>query len=156
MKKISLLLLVLVFVLSCNNSSNKEAELPVQAEIEDVFSLEGSWELIGYYNYINNKVSDSFNSNPGYRQVKIYTPTRVMWSKLVPLDSTEWYGYGNYKITDTSLVEILEYGSTSMEKIIKDKKEFNYELHLEKDKFSQIEVDPDGNRIYSENYERID
>ena len=52
--------------------------------------------------------------------------------------------------------EVLEYGSASMSNIIESKKEFKYELKLGKDKFSQIELDDEGNRIYSENYKRVE
>lgn len=112
--------------------------------------------MVGYYNYVDNKVTDSFQPNLGQRQVKMYTDQKVMWSKNVPSDSTEWFGYGSYKANENELIEILEYGSEMMRRIIEEKQEFKYELVLEKNKFSQIEVDDDGNRLYSENYKRIE
>ncbi|MCB0446476.1 MAG: hypothetical protein KDD03_03010, partial [Gelidibacter sp.] len=92
----------------------------------------------------------------GYRQVKMYTPTKVMWSKHVPTDSTEWFGYGSYSVKGNYLTEILDYGSEMMSKIIQERKEFVYELNLNTNRFSQIEIDEQGNRIYSENYKRIE
>ena len=151
-------LLILLLIFSCNQKPEnqiKEAEIEV-SETSASNPLEGAWELVGYYNYLDNEVIDSFATSEGYRQVKMYTPTKVMWSKYVPSDSTEWFGYGKYSVNGTELIEILEYGSEMMSKIIEEKKEFKHELILNGDSFSQIEIDEDGNRIYAENYKRIE
>lgn len=150
-------LLILFLFLSCNeNSKDKVAETSADASnTTETFPLQGAWELVGYYNYLDNKVTDSFQTSDGYRQVKIYTTSKVMWSKYVPSDSSEWFGYGSYKMNGSELVEILEYGSEMMSKIIEEKKEFKHELIINGDSFSQIEVDEDGNKIYAENYKRI-
>lgn len=42
-----------------------------------------------------------------------------------------------------------------MNKVIAEKKEFNYKLVVDENKFSQIQIDEDGNMMYSENYKRI-
>ena len=152
MKNILFSLLIVFTFISCNNTP-KNVDTTTK---EDKLSLEGTWEMMGYYNYKDNEVTDSFNTNAGYRQVKMYTPTKVMWSKKVPTDSTEWFGYGNYKFNDTSLTEVLEYGSNMMNLVISERMEFNYELLIEENKFTQIELDEEGNRIYSENYVRIE
>lgn len=116
----------------------------------------GAWELVGYYNYVNNKVSDTFEVRNGYRQVKMFSPSRVIWAKKVPADSTEWFGYGTYCIKDGKLIEILDYGSIMMSRIIQEKKEFVYELQIDGNTFSQINIDDQGNRYYSENYIRVE
>ena len=61
-----------------------------------------------------------------------------------------------YKIEGNTLTEILDYGSKVMNQVIHEKTEFKYELLLEKDKFTQIELHENGDRIYSENYIRIE
>jgi len=156
MKSSLIICCVIVFLVSCKNDK-PEGAYPVTNHNETkTTSLEGTWELVGFYNYIDNKVADSFKTRDGYRQVKMYTPTKVMWSKHVPTDSTEWFGYGSYKVEDGHLTEVLDYGSEMMSKIIQERKEFIYELHLKSNRFSQIEIDEDGNRIYSENYQRIE
>ena len=152
MKNILFVFFIVFAFISCNNSPKTVETEPK----EDNISLLGAWEMMGYYNYKDNKITDSFNRDAGYRQVKMYTPTKVMWSKKVPSDSTEWFGYGSYKFNDTSLIEVLDYGSNMMNEVIKEEMEFKYELLLEKDKFTQIELDEEGNRIYSENYVRIE
>ncbi|WP_040279765.1 hypothetical protein [Psychroserpens damuponensis] len=153
---VSLFILVLIF--SCKQSATNEIkETPIIiSNTEAINPLEGAWELVGYYNYMDNKVIDSFSTTQGYRQIKMYTHNKVMWSKDVPSDSTEWFGYGAYTVKDAELIEILEYGSEMMSKIIEEKKEFKHELIINGDTFSQIEIDEEGNRIYAENYKRID
>jgi hypothetical protein len=125
---------------------------------DNKLTLEGTWELISRYNYVDNKVSDSFGLAEGYRQVKMYTPTKVMWSRKRPADSTEWFGYGSYEVnTDRDiLMEVLDYGSVMMSEIIEEEKEFIFELNLKENSFIQIELDDEGNRVISENYIRID
>ena len=86
----------------------------------------------------------------------MYTHNKVMWSKYVPSDSSEWFGYGKYSVKESELIEELEYGSEMMSRIIQEKKEFKHELILNGNSFSQIEIDEDGNRIYAENYKRIE
>lgn len=146
---------------SCQDATKNASNNLTEVELESTDSnndkhLKGAWELVGYYNYVNNKVTDSFKLTQGYKQVKMYTATKVMWSKSVPLDSTEWFGYGSYDIAGNDLTEMLDYGSEMMTKIIQEKKKFRYELNISPNKFSQIELDDEGNRIYSENYVRIE
>ncbi|MDG5492926.1 hypothetical protein [Psychroserpens sp. SPM9] len=158
MKATMSLLLTMLLIFSCNEKPKdqiSETDIDVSKTINSN-PLEGAWELVGYYNYLDNKVIDSFRTSEGYRQVKMYTPSKVMWSKYVPTDSSEWFGYGTYKVNGTELVEVLEYGSEMMSKIIEEKKEFKHELIINGNSFSQIEIDEDGNRIYAENYKRIE
>ncbi|MGJ8592612.1 MAG: hypothetical protein ACSHXF_08695 [Aquaticitalea sp.] len=156
MKSPLLLLCCMILLVACKNDKNYDAYPVTDPNEPSPITLEGAWELDGFYNYVNNKVVDSFNTREGYRQVKIYTPTKVMWSKHVPTDSTEWFGYGSYSIEENNLKETLDYGSEMMSKIIEERKEFIYELDLKNNRFSQIEIDEEGNRIYSENYRRIE
>ena len=43
-----------------------------------------------------------------------------------------------------------------MNEVIEEKQEFNFKLELSENRFEQIEIDEDGNKIYSENYKRIE
>jgi hypothetical protein len=79
-----------------------------------------------------------------------------MWCKHRPADSSEWFGFGTYIYNDSMLTETLDFGSTEMDLVIAENKEFTFELHLQGDKFRQIELDEDGYRIYSENYIRVE
>ena len=155
MKFNALILLVIILFSSCKEKQATDTNL---VSNDKKLTIEGTWELISRYNYVDNKVSDSFGLGEGYRQVKIYTPTKVMWCRMRPADSSEWFGYGSYEINaaQDSLKEVLDYGSTMMSKIIDEEKEFTFELQLMKNSFIQIELDDDGNRVISENYIRIE
>ena len=119
-------------------------------------SLMGTWELDSFYYYDNNQVSDTVPTTKGYRQLKVFTKSHIMWTRFVPQDSIEWFGYGVYLATGDELVETLEYGSASMMKIIDTMRVFTFELQLKKDTYSQITLDGDGNRFSSENYKRVE
>jgi hypothetical protein len=121
-------------------------------------TLEGTWELISRYNYKNNSVVDTFYVAESYRQVKMYSASKVMWSRKMRSDSTEWFGFGTYKLntTNDTLTEVLDYGSSVMSKLIEEQGEFVFELQLTGNTFVQIEFDQDGNRVISENYSRIE
>ncbi|MDX1364822.1 MAG: hypothetical protein R3243_11455 [Arenibacter latericius] len=119
-------------------------------------TLEGTWELVSFNNYDGNDVVSTLPATDGYRQIKMYYNGKVMWTRYVPTDSIEWFGYGSYTATDSTLTEKLEYMSASMRKIANENMEWHMELVLEGNMYSQIFTDEDGNRINSENYKRID
>jgi len=156
--KFFILSLVFVFIYGCkeNIKSNEVIEDIVELPLETKLSLKGTWELKGFYNYQDNVIVDSFSNNTISRQIKMYSETKVMWCKLRPADSTEFFGYGSYDYEDGMLTENLDFGSTFMNEVITENKEFNFQLQLHPNKFEQIELDEDGDRIYSENYVRIE
>ncbi|MCR1024815.1 hypothetical protein NQT66_08340 [Cellulophaga baltica] len=119
-------------------------------------SLEGTWELVNRFNYDGMNVTDTLSNINGYRQVKIYSKGKVMWTRYSPDDPSEWFGYGSYSNSENNLEEQLEFGSEMMMKIQDTVQVFKFELQLDKDSFKQITVDDEGNKISSENYKRID
>lgn len=147
MKKIlGLVFLMLVFM------SAKELTSPKPTTIA---GLEGAWELVSHYNYDGEQITDTISLANGYRQIKMYSNGKVMWTRYVPKDEQEWFGYGTYEAEQNSLSETLEYGSASMMKIIDTMRTFSFELQLNADTFSQITLDENGHRTFSENYKRI-
>lgn len=154
MKNAFYLIVLAVIFISCKQENSKNTDLNSDSVIEEMHTLDGVWELVSYYNYDDNEVTDTIVSNANNRQVKMYINNKVMWSRLVPLDSTEFFGYGTYVITDTTLIETLEYGSASMLKVIDTMRVFSFELILDSNSFSQIQIGPEGERIFSENYKR--
>ncbi len=142
-------ILPLVFILFFVQSTS------VDTPGSDKLTLEGTWELTGHYIYDNNEIIDTVPSTYGYRQIKMFNDGKVMWTRYVPKDSIEWFGYGSYQATDSTLVETLEYGSASMMKIIDTMRVFSFRLQMEKNRFTQITVDAEGIRTFSENYKRI-
>lgn len=119
-------------------------------------SIQGTWELKDFYYYDNNEITDTVSTTDGYRQIKMYTKNRVMWTRYVPKDSVEWFGYGNYVVKKDQLIETLEYGSESMMEVLDTLRIFTFELQITENEYSQISTDADGNRIFSENYRRIE
>jgi len=127
-------------------------------------TIEGTWELQSFYNYDGENVIDTVPLAEGYRQVKMYYNGKVMWSRTTSSDTKDAdgndvvgrFGFGTYKITDTELIETIEYGDKGMMRDLETLRNFIFELKLADDTFSQISTDADGNRTFSENYKKID
>ena len=154
------LILLLTFIILTSFHGKDMVENPKKnnTTIQDL-SLKGAWELISRYNYIDNKIVDTFFVAKTYRQVKMYTDTKVMWSRKMRSDSTEWFGYGTYKLNAThdTLREVLDYASHVMSKLINETGVFVMEIKdLKENSYTQIEIDGEGNRVISENYIRIE
>ncbi len=147
-KLLGLVFLMLILVSSTEFTSSK---LQTNAN-----SLEGTWELVNRFNYDEGNVTDTLLNTNGYRQIKIYSKGKVMWTRHSPDDPNEWFGYGSYTSTADELEERLEYGSATMMSIQDTVRIFKFELHLYKDSFSQISLDEQGSPTFSENYKRID
>ncbi len=147
---------ILLFFSDIQNYDGIETTSSNIVSTENGLTLEGTWELVDYHNYVDNEVAETYNHREGYRQVKMFTKSRIMWSRKVPADSTEFFGYGTYKIYDGNLIESLEYGSEAVLKAIDTMRIFSFELLLTKDTYSQIEIGPEGDRVFSENYVRIE
>jgi len=127
-------------------------------------SIEGTWELQSFYNYDGQNIIDTVPLAEGYRQVKMYYNGKVMWSRTTSTDTKDAdgnnvvgrFGYGSYEITDTELIETIEYGDVGMMTALDTIRHFHFELVLGDHSFSQVSSDEDGNRTFSENYKRID
>lgn len=155
MKRTYYFLVALIFIFSCQEKK-ENVKTADDDSMSESFSLEGTWELIGYYNYIGDEVVNVFETNDDVQQVKMYSKNHFMWSKKVPVDSTEWHGFGTYIQTDSTLSETVKYGSAAMKNLISVSDQFFYQLQIDKNSYSQIVMDDDGHRIYAENYKRID
>lgn len=157
--KICAILFLSFLILTSFQDQNIAVKEASNKNVDKNPTLVGVWELISRYNYIDNKVVDTFYVADSYRQVKMYSATKVMWSRKMRSDSTEWFGYGSYKLNATrdTLREVLDYASHVMSKLINDQGVFVMEIqNLTKDSYTQIEIDDDGNRVISENYVRIE
>ena len=147
-KALGLALLMLIFISATKFASQKP---------ENMHSIEGTWELESFYTYDNGvNISDTVPKADGYRQVKMYYNGRVMWTRYSPKDSVEWFGYGSYRTPEDSLIETLEYGSSSMMSALDTLRVFRFVLELNDNTYSQISFDEEGNKTFSENYRRID
>lgn len=149
-------LLASIFLFYACEEKKEAIERPAEETQSNALSLEGTWELIGYYNYNGNEVVNVFEANDDVQQIKMYTKGHFMWSKKVPKDSTEWHGFGTYVQTDSTLSETVKYGSAAMQNLTSVSDQFFYQLEIDKNSYSQIVTDDEGYRIYAENYRRID
>lgn len=152
--KTPLLFICIAFLFSCKNDSNtvkNDSNLD-----NEKTSLQGAWKLVSYLNYRDNGDVDTILSAIDNKQIKMYSDTKVMWSRERASDSLDWFGCGDYTITDSILTEVLDFGSKSMNAIIKERKEFVYKVILGEDNFSQIQTDSLGAPIYAENYIRLE
>jgi hypothetical protein len=149
---IGITLTLLLFVACKDNATVSSNDLA----IEKTPTIEGTWELIMRYNYDNNKVVDSFTNDQSYHQIKMFTKNKIMWTRHLALDSSDWFGYGSYKLNGNNLSEILDYGSKTMQSAISNDTEFKFEIELSEKYLNAIQIDDDGNRFFSEKYIRIE
>jgi hypothetical protein len=64
MKSSFITICAIVLFFSCKN--DKDTTYPITDPNESTTkSMEGAWELVGFYNYIDNKVVDSFKTREG-------------------------------------------------------------------------------------------
>ncbi len=84
---------MLIAILSCEDTKQNTTTETSETEVSTP-NLSGTWELVGFYNYIDNVAVDSFAINPNFRQVKMYTDSKVMWCKHRAGYSSEWFGQG--------------------------------------------------------------
>nr|WP_299069405.1 hypothetical protein [uncultured Allomuricauda sp.] len=148
MKKILGLVLLMLILISATKFASPKPEA--------IHSIEGTWELQSFYSYDGQDISDTIEKSEGYRQVKMYSKGKIMWTRYVPDNPNGRFGYGSYKITENSLTEVIEYGDDFMMKALDTMRSFTFELILKDNTFSQITLDEEGHRTSSENYKRID
>ena len=154
MKKVIFLLIIAITCFTCKQESTKVVDVEeVQVSTEN--NLNGVWQLTSFYNYKDNVVVDTVMANPENPQIKIFLDNKVMWSRKEPKGTEEYFGYGSYVTTDSTLVETLEFGSKLMLKVIDSSRVFSFELIKGNDTFTQIDIGPEGDRVFSENYVKI-
>ncbi len=148
MKKLLTLSTIVVVVLTAAIvSSNKPTNF---------HSIEGTWELESFHNYDEGQITSTQPKAEGYRQVKMYYNGHVMWTRYVPEEPNGRFGYGSYRITENQLIETLEYGDAEMMQALDTIRVFTFDLELQDNSYSQINLDEEGNKTFSENYKRID
>ena len=152
-----LLIICIALIFSCKDNSKVDTvDKNALETASDFHTLEGAWELVSYLNFGEDGSVDTIPSSSTNKQIKMYSPTKVMWSRTRLSDSIDWFAYGDYNVKNGILTEILDYGSKSMNEIIKDKTEFSFNLNISENEFSQVELDSAGHPILAENYIRIE
>jgi hypothetical protein len=154
--KNSLLIICIIILFSCKENSDTNQENQINENTEEITSIEGAWKLVSYFNYREDGTIDTILSSNTNKQIKMYSPSKVMWSRTRVSDSIDWFGYGDYTVKDGRLTEVLDFGSKSMNEVIKDRTEFTFNININENEFSQIELDSLGQPIFAENYVRIE
>ena len=152
-----LLIICIALIFSCNDNSNVKTLDKIDPKIaSEINTLEGAWKLVSYLDFGEDGRIDTIPSSNTNKQIKMYSATKVMWSRTRISDSIDWFAYGNYKIKNGVLTEVLEYGSKSMNEVIKERTEFVFNVSINENKFSQIELDSLGHPILAEKYIRLE
>ena len=88
MKKLFGLVLLMLLLVAATDFTPSEPEA--------LHTIEGTWELVGFYNYDDGvEVSDTVPKDEGYRQGKMYYNGKIMWSRYVPDEPNGRFGYGS-------------------------------------------------------------
>ena len=85
--------------------------------------IEGVWELSSRYWYLDDDTL--YAEPPNGSTHKIYFDGYVMWTSDPDPDSSEWHGYGTYRLSNDVVIETL----SSMSLPVKE--EFNGEVEFE-------------------------
>tara|TARA_R110002050_G_scaffold110363_1_gene222458 strand:+ start:56562 stop:57032 length:471 start_codon:yes stop_codon:yes gene_type:complete len=152
-----LFIICITLFFSCKDNNNKTnlKENTFNTDTK-IASLEGAWELTSFLNYREDGSVDTIKSSNSFKQMKMFSETKIMWSRLRTIDSLDWFGVGDYAFKDGILTEVLDYGSKAMNNRIESKKKFIFNISLDKNEFTQIETDSIGKPIYAETYLRVD
>jgi len=152
-----LLIICIALIFSCKDNSNADTVNKNAPEIDsEISTLKGAWKLVNFLNYGEDGVVDTILSSNTNKQIKMYSHTKVMWSRTRVSDSIDWFAYGDYTVKNGVLTEILDYGSKSMNEVIKERTEFVFDVNISENEFSQTEIDSLGNPIYGETYIRLE
>jgi hypothetical protein len=158
MKNYILTIAILTFLIfSCKDNSKADiAENSATEMSSDDATLEGAWKLVSYLNFGEDGSIDTIPSSDTNKQIKMYSATKVMWSRSRISDSIDWFGYGDYTLKDGVLTEVLDYGSKAMNEVIKDRTTFIFDVNISENEFSQTELDSLGHPILGEYYTRLE
>jgi hypothetical protein len=151
-----LIIICILICFSCKNNSDQNSELSDNESSKVGPSLEGAWQLISYLNYNEDGTVDTINTSANNKQIKMYSKSKIMWSRTRIYDTIDWFGYGHYRLKDNVLTEVLDYGSKSMNNTLKEKRTFVFDIILDDNKFTQIEKDSLGIPLLAENYIRLE
>ncbi|MEA3460286.1 MAG: hypothetical protein U9R49_00315 [Bacteroidota bacterium] len=105
-----LLVAIVLFTIciACNQQSDEGAST---TDVRSVDPVEGVWELTSRYWVLDD---DTIYADEVGVQHKIYSDGYVMWTSDPAPDSSEWHGYGTYRLSNDTLIEKLSSMSLPM------------------------------------------
>ena len=146
----------LTMTLACDQKTDDASETVVVEEMPSESELiEGAWRMKSRVTYENGIPVDTAKMGDRYAQVKMYVDGSVMWSQMTPEDSAKWYGYGTYMVLDGELIELMEYGSDEFMKFLQTQNKFDFELTIDENSYTQIDIDSLNQAVSAEFYVRV-
>jgi hypothetical protein len=116
--------------------------------------IEGVWEQT--HNYVLANGDTVFSSDNNF-QHKIYLDGYVMWTMDPASDSSEWHGYGTYKLKNDTVIEKLLSMSIPMKAQMGSEGEFILKIDYDENNFKQEIRSKSNDTIYQqiEVYKRL-
>ena len=133
---ILLTITLFAFCIACNQQTDAGT---TNIEVRDADPIEGVWELTGHYWVLDD---DTIYADEIGVQHKIYSDGFVMWTSDPAPDSSEWHGYGTYRLSNDTLIEKLSSMSLPMKVAMGSEDEVmlkvEYDLNFYKQAMEQV------------------
>jgi hypothetical protein len=107
-KYLILMFLLVPLSIACTRQPDEAAS---GKEVQDADPVEGVWELTNHYWVL---MDDTIYADELGVSHKIYLDGYVMWTVEPGADSSEWHGFGTYRISNDTLIERLSSMSLPM------------------------------------------
>ena len=127
----SVAIILFTCCMACNQLSDKGAS---NKDVRDVDPVEGVWELSNRY-WV--QYGDTIYADVVGVQHKIYFDGYVMWTADPGTDSSEWHGYGTYRLSNDTLIEKLSSMSLTMEEMMGSEDEALLIIEYDKNYYKQ-------------------
>ncbi len=132
MKKLFVLPFVLfTFCIACTQQADEGASTK---DVRIPGPLEGVWELTGHYWVLDD---DTIYADEIGVQHKIYFDGYVMWTSDPAPDSSEWHGYGTYRLSNDTLIEKLSSMSLPLKAAMGSEDEALLKIEYDQDFYKQ-------------------
>lgn len=143
-KRLILLFILIPFCIACNQQSDEGKS---NEDVLGVDPIEGVWELSNFY-WV--KDGDTLYPEPeeiGF-QHKIYLDGYVMWTADYESHSSEWHGYGTYRLNNDTLIEKLLSMSLPMQAEMGSEDEVILKIDYDKNSYKQATERMHRNAVY--------
>jgi hypothetical protein len=137
-----------IIFISCSIGQKTDEEL-----------LEGAWRMVSYsyYNTGDGGTPRVHLLKDSIDQVKIFHDGHFMWIRRNHHGGPEAFGFGKYDVRDGQLFESMEMNAVSIDKSqLETGSNYHFPFEVAGSGYKQFAIDMNGNKIYSEDYERID
>ena len=136
---VAFILLAIALFTFCIACTQQADEVASDKDVRSVDPIEGVWELTGHYWVLDD---DTIYADEIGVQHKIYFDGYVMWTSDPAPDSSEWHGYGTYRLSNDTLIEKLSSMSLPMKEVMRSEDEallkIEYDLDFFKQEYEQV------------------